>query len=246
MPEPITPELVLCVPGPWKDRADFIRAIVSATRGEYLFAGMVLANPTKEDHIPLHLMPRSSGMRTAFEIAGHAKLSESVLDDINQHQSTAFLHFPVQIISQRERVASFCRVLQQAGGIAVKVESAGVAHEWNIWFAILASENLFDLYRSFVVLIADKAHYYSCGMHHFNLPDVEVSKSTEIKEAADLMNQFNYWQIVEEPKIAPGHTFSIKPDSTRYKITRLDDTRHKAEDLFHNANGIWRLTQTNG
>ena len=48
---------------------------------------------------------------------------------------------------------TFTNALKRCGGIAVKVESAGVAHEWDHWFDALNSENPFDLYRTFVVLI---------------------------------------------------------------------------------------------
>jgi hypothetical protein len=38
-------ELLLCVPGPWEDRSDLVRAVASETKGEFMFAGMILANP---------------------------------------------------------------------------------------------------------------------------------------------------------------------------------------------------------
>ncbi len=180
-------------------------------------------------------------MRGAFEIAGQGKLPTRLLDKVADHRGVAYLHFPIEIITQKERVIMFTEVLKRCGGFAVKVESAGVAHEWDRWFSALNSENPFDLYRTFVVLIGDSGHYYSCGMHHFGLPDVEVERSIEINEAADLMNRFNYRQIVEEPKIASGHTFSVTADAPRYLITRKDDSRHEPADFFHNSSGLWNL-----
>jgi hypothetical protein len=59
--------------------------------------------------------------------------------------------------------------------------------------------------------------------------------------AADLMNQFNYWRVVEKPTLAAGHTFSLTPDSQHYRLTHVDDTRHSPDDPFHNPTGIWRL-----
>lgn len=239
-------ELLLCVPGPWKDRSDFVRAVISETKGEFMFAGMILANPSRKDHVPLDFAPHDPQMRQAFELAGQRKLPAQLLDRIGGHLGVAYLHFPVRIISEKERVVTFTKVLERCGGLAVKIESAGVAHEWNHWFAALSSENPFDLYRTFVTLIGDTNHYYSCGMHHFGLPDAEVDRSVEINEAADLMNQFNYWQIVEEPKLASGHTFSISPDAPRYRITQKDDSRHEPADLFHNVNGLWNLARAAG
>jgi hypothetical protein len=245
MDEPTKPQLLLCIPGPWADRTAFLQSIVSETGGKFIFAGMILANPRKQEHIELDLLPHYSDMRSAFEIAGQGKLPISLLNAIAEHHSVAYLHFPLRILEQVERLRSFTQVVKSCGGIAIKIESAGIAHEWSTWFAALSSENPFDLYRSFVVLIGDSHFYYSCGMHHFGLPDVEVSSVVGATEAADLMNRFNYWQIVEKPKIASGHTFSLTPDSPRYRITLVRDTRHTASELFHNPNGLWRLTNSN-
>jgi hypothetical protein len=74
-------------------------------------------------------------------------------------------------------VIDFTGVMRQVGGIAVKVESSGIAHDWDTWFARVQSNNPFDWYRSLVVLIADPSRFYSCGMHPFGLADVEVSRS---------------------------------------------------------------------
>lgn len=234
-------ELLLCIPGPWHDRSDFVRAIVAETKGEFIFAGMILANPKGKDHVPLDFAPHDPQMRRAFEIAGQGKVSPQVLDEISNHGGVAYLHFPVQIASEKKRVITFTDILRRCGGFAVKVESAGVAHEWQNWIGALNSENPFDLYRTFVVLIGDSKHYYSCGMHHFGLPDVEVERSVEISEAADLMNRFNHWQIVEAPKLASGQTFSIRADAPRYRINQKSDARHEPADFFHNSNGLWSL-----
>jgi hypothetical protein len=118
-----------------------------------------------------------------------------------------------------------------------------VAHSWERWFALL-SGTPFDHYCSAVVLIGDTDYYYSCGMHHFGFPDCEVSRSIPIGEAADLMNRFNFWQIVERPKLSPGHTFSVDANAPRFRLSLGQDTRHGAEHLFHNSMGVWRLNAT--
>ena len=241
MPEPLLRELLLCIPGPWADRSDFVRAVISETKGEFMFAGVILANPAKKDHVPLDFGPHDPQMRQAIEIAGQGRLSTRLLDQVAEHRGVTYLHFPVGIISQKQRVATFTEALKRCGGLAVKVESAGVAHDWDHWFSALNSENPFDLYRTFVVLIGDSQHYYSCGMHHFGLPDVEVERSIEINEAAELMNRFNYWQIIDEPKLAAGHTFSVTVDAPHYRIASKNDSRHEPENFFHNPRGLWNL-----
>ena len=94
-------ELLLCIPGPWEDRSDFVCAVVSETKGEFMFAGMILANPGNKDHVPLDFAPQDPQMRHAFELAGQGKLSAQLLDRIAEHRGVAYLHFPVEIIREK-------------------------------------------------------------------------------------------------------------------------------------------------
>ncbi|HEY1084723.1 MAG TPA: hypothetical protein VGE29_20830, partial [Prosthecobacter sp.] len=135
----------------------------------------------------------------------------------------------------------FTGVLRRAGGLAVKVESSGVAHEWDRWFSLL-SGSTFDAYCSAVTLIADSERYYSCGMHHFGLPESSLPRSIEIAAAADLMNRFNIYQIAEHPQLVSGHTFSTASDAPFYRLALSPDSRHDADDLFHNPHGVWDLS----
>lgn len=234
-------ELLLCVPGPWEDRSTFVQSVASETKGEFLFAGMILANPDKREYAPLDFAPPDPQMRRAFELAGQGKLPGRLLEQVAGHRGIAYLHFPVEIANERARVFAFTRAVQRCGGFAVKVDSAGIAHEWDQWFAALDSQNPFDLYRTFVVLIRDAQEYYSCGMHHFGLPDVEVECTVEINQAAALMNQFNFWQIVEKPELASGHTFSIGRAAPQYRISLKKDSRHDPLNSYHNPSGLWNL-----
>ena len=64
-----------------------------------------------------------------------------------------------------------------------------------------------------------------------------------MEEAADTMNQFNFYQIVEKPTMESGHTFSRTPDSFKYRLTLISDHRHEAGDPFKNPNGLWTMEQ---
>jgi hypothetical protein len=180
-------------------------------------------------------------MREAFRIAGQGRLSQPMLDAIEGHRSVVYVYFPMDWLGQRERLRKFTEVLQGAGGFGVKVESSGVAHGWERWFSLLAGST-FDAYCSAVTLIGDTQRYYSCGMHHFGLPETSLPRSIEIGEAAKLMNQFNMYQIVEHPQFESGHTFSVAPDAPHFRVTLAPDSRHAADDLFHNPHGIWDLS----
>lgn len=235
-------ETVICIPGPWSDRREFLRAIITQQpAGEFMFAGGILAHPSGKDHVQLDFCDPYSEMREAFRVAGQGHLSQSTLDAIQEHQGVVYLHFPMGWLEQRERLKKFTGVVQRAGGLAVKVESCGIAHEWDRWVSLI-SGSTFDAYCSATTLIGDSKRYYSCGMHHFELPESSVPVSIENEEAADLINRFNMYQIVEQPQFESGHTFSLAADSSHYRLVLSRDTRHAPDDLFHNPHGIWELS----
>jgi len=233
--------MTVCIPGTWENRTKFIEAVVTSTRGEFMFAGTILAHPKDNDHVELEFYEPDEQMPEAFEYGGQGKLSDAILGQIVQHRSVAYLHFPFDIISQKARVLKFTEVLSKCGGIAVKLETSGISHEWERWFELLRSDNPFDTYCVSVVLVGDERFYYSCGMHNFRLPDAQISNSFDPTEAADFINRFNYWQIVEKPILKSGHTFSLTADSPRFRVELLKDTRHSEDDLFHNPSGVWEL-----
>lgn len=233
--------MMICIPGPWKDRTDFVQRVVVQTKGDFMFAGAILANPKGKDHVPLEFCEPFAGLRRAFEIAGQGKLPATLLDQIGVHKSVVYIRVPLDIIAQKDRLLKFTTVLRDIGGCAVKVESSGIAHTRDTWQALLSSKNPFDQYRGVVVLIGDEHYFYSCGMHHFNLPDCQASRQLPIAEAADTMNRFNYYQIVERPILASGHTFSLTADSPSYRLALISDARHGEDELFRNPQGLWNM-----
>ena len=235
--------LILCVPGPWENRSEFIGDIVRVTGGEFLFAGLVLSWAKGEDHIRMEFEDADPRMAEAFTVAGQGRIEPAVLRRIEEHRAVAYLHFPMDVIANRERILRFTDALCQAGGLAVKVETCGIAHCWKRWRELLSSEDLNGEYCAFTVLVGDDGCYYTCGMHHFSTPDSLVSWTSTVAAAAELLNGFNFYQINERPQLASGHTFSLSPDAQRYRLSLQRDRRHKEEDLFHNPYGVWHLAR---
>ena len=120
-------------------------------------------------------------------------------------------------------------------------DSTGVAHTWARWLELLGSGQDWDLYCATVVLVGDDDHFYSCGMHHFGLAECAVPRTLGPAEAADLMNRFNLWRIAEDPVFESGHTFSLDADAPRWRLALAEDTRHAADEGFHNPEGVWVL-----
>ena len=234
-------EIVICVPGTWENRTEFIQAVVTSTQGDFVFAGMILAQQKGKDHVNLDFCESDGLLLQAFTVGGQGKITNATLHEIARHRSLVYLHFPFDIVTQKARLLKFTEVLSNCGGLAVKLETSGIAHEWDRWFELLGSTNPFDTYSASVVLVADERFYFSCGMHNFGLPDVQISNKLDAKQAADVMNRFNHWQIVEEPILESGHTFSLTADSEHFRLELLKDKRHLEDELFHNPCGIWEL-----
>jgi len=238
-------ELVLCIPGPWKNRNEFVSLIASETKGDFMFAGGILVNPPKDDHIGLEFYEYDKTMRDAFEYAGQDKLSKKLLEKIDRHSATVYLFFPFPITENMDKIKRFVKVIKKINGFAIKIESTGIAHDWKNWDSIIKSNDLFEIYSGFVVLISDDQYYYSCGMHNFGFPDIQITRDIDINEAADLMNRFNFWVVSDNPTLDSGHTFSLTEDSPYYKIELVKDNRHDKEELFYNQNGLWNLAPVN-
>lgn len=234
-------ELTLCIAGPWADRQDFMRQVIThPPEGRYMYLGGILADAKAKQHVKLAHGARDPDLVEAFRMAGRG-LDDAALAAIDAHASVVYLQVPTPFDAQLEILRKFCGMLRDIGGFALKVESSGVAHTMDGWLELLDGSG-FDLYRSVVTLVGGEREYYSCGMHVFDLPDCAVPRSLSAEIAADLMNRFNYYCFAEKPELADGHTFSLAPDAPYYRLRCVKDMRHDAEDLFHNPQGLWFLS----
>ncbi len=201
------PEFIICIPGTWSDRSELLQAVITSTEGRFMFAGGNLAFPGGKDHVELTYAERTPEMATAFRYAGQGKISEETLEAIDAHQGVAYLHFPLQYLTQRDRLHRFTEVLSKCGGIAVKNESSGIAHEWTRWFELLDSDHLFDAYCACVVLVGEEGVFYSCGMHHFGLPETRISQILDSAEAASLTSGLKIGDV--DPRVDPAACYEI-------------------------------------
>jgi hypothetical protein len=241
----VTRELILCIPGNWSDQSDFLGKIASDSGGDrFMCAGGMLVDLEAKEHIMVDFRGPHPALGEAFQIAGRGKLSEELLARIENHAAVVYLRFPNDITGQRERLMKFTRLLARIGGLAVKLESSGIAHSLEHWLGMLTGSP-FDLYCASVVLVGGDSYAYSCGMHHFGLPDSAVPKTVAGEQAAEVINRFNFWRISEQPELASGNTFSVAADAPRLRLTLVEDSRYPADAPFHNPHGVWRLDPVN-
>jgi hypothetical protein len=187
------------------------------------------------------LAEHDDDLRTVFARAGQGELSPALLNAIGAHGSAVYLMFDDPGYETARTAARFTGALLRAGGIAVKVETAGVAHSPERWLQACSSEEPWDIYTLFVVLVGGDDCYYSCGMHNFALPDTQVPASLGTTRGAELLNFFNIYQLVETPELIDGHTFSLAEDAPRFRLKR-EPYDPEYEEPLYNPHGLWVLT----
>jgi hypothetical protein len=150
--------------------------------------------------------------------------------------------------------ASFLRLggrLLEAGAVAMKCESSGIAHSrarWRVLAAASSSATSPALLRAYVQmpLLADD-DYISCGLHLLGQPDLIVSRSllSDADRVVNLFLTFAFYLLSECPagQFAPGHTFRIDTSSPRYRVMWEACAGYAEDDLFFNPFGRWRFAE---
>lgn len=130
--------------------------------------------------------------------------------------------------------------LLKAGGLGVKVESAGVAHAPQAWLDYVETFHLFSSFDALVVYVTGE-QAYSCGMHNLGLPDA-ITDGVGHAGAADLLRTFNRHQFVESPELFDDQTFAEDAEATVYRLRQEPSVDYGEDSPYNNPYGCWRLT----
>jgi hypothetical protein len=232
------PQAILCIPGDWVDQRALVERIVHASDG-YLFAGRVLLHMDSGDAFELAFEPADPRVTTAFGYAGAHWNGTADMDRIGAHASVVYLIGTGGSRAHAERLMLAGAALLKAGGLGVKVESSGIAHSPRAWHDFVASRHLFSAHDAFVLYLRG-AQVYSCGMHHFGLPEATVDL-VDSDDAPELLRAFTRYLFSENPTILAGQTFATSKNAPVYRVvtgTPMDD---EPGSLFRNSYGTWRL-----
>lgn len=137
---PITITTIICIPGSWNSWDEFILSIVSSTNGEYLAAGNILMNIKKERHYSIEFCEHDDTMQESFKYAGMvSRVAEDFLDQIGQHKHVIYISGETGNLEQAGYMAFAAEAILKAGGIGIRIETAGKAFEKNQWCSMLES-----------------------------------------------------------------------------------------------------------
>ena len=128
-------------------------------------------------------------LRSAFEAAGGGALDRATLEAIDLHGIVVYLVGEGGDLPSARRLLRFSAAIIEAGGLGVKVESAGVAHPASLWKELARyATDLSALYTAFAVRIGMPTGVMSCGMHNLGLADAFVQAPPV--EAAAVIDSF--------------------------------------------------------
>lgn len=237
-----TPQIIIGVPGFWSSRKEFIKDIAEKSSG-YLYAGGILIDTLSGDKWVLELHEYDSNLLRAFEIAGQNSITDSELNSIADHTFTAYIVGEGGSTDSALAIMPAVSALLNAGGIAVKVETAGKAHSKYDWLLLTDDKSLTALYYAYVTLVADQNEAYSCGMHNLGLPDAVIAVGPSIEETLTTLEAFLLYMLLEKPNLHDGNTFSINERSSVYSLTFVQNYLYADDDLFYNPYGNWKLSR---
>ena len=236
------PQIIVGIPGLWKTRTEIVQSIVSNSNG-LVFAGTVVLDTKTKEGFPLHIYEHDPSLAKAFQIAGQGKIPELTIAQISSHTFTLYCTVQSTSADAAKKMLALVSALLKCGGLAAKVETTGVAHTAERWQELGAGGQPFDLYCAFATLVGSQDCFYSCGMHNFGLPDTCIDRSLQPNEAANILNQFNCYQLAESPKFNDGHTFSIGQNAPRFVLKKEECKFFPPNDYFFNPHGVWHLTR---
>lgn len=229
----------LLIPGPWPDRAALLAAIIESSNTTALAAGGILLDRQSQRHAAFAVHDADPALADAMWRGSGKTLAEPTLAAIRSHSLIAGLTIDPSP-SLAADLALFTTILREAGGLAVKIEYSGVSHDWPRWQNLLQSGEPASLYWALMVHVPFYGRLTSFGMRQFGLPDATAPDDDEA--SAYLLRSFNIYQWTEKPHLQSGHTFSASSEAPRYRLHLSDDDRYAPGEIYHNPNGLWRLT----
>lgn len=236
-------QIVLGIPGTWPDRSSIVRAVAAQSGGWALVGDWLLSNDS-HSVCEVDIRPYDDRLARSFAYAGRGALSDDDLAAIAAHTYTVYLISETATVEGAREAQLAGVALLDAGGLAVKVESAGVAHSAGAWRELAAQDDPGALYSAYVTLVRHADKLYSCGMHQLGQRDAETTVEGDVDVAAQVLVTFLLYTLLERPTLKAGETFSVDEESGSpvYRLRVVPCVEYPLGDLFYNPDGLWHLT----
>lgn len=233
---PRIPNFYLFVAGPWASTESFARALSArGLTGHHFDDG-----PAVKDGLRFEVV-HEPNPQAGFRRGRRGMLPEADLAKVAQCSHGAVLEVGRRLHDNTEATANLGQALIDADGVAVRVESSGLAAPLVSWVEDVASGHPIRLQDASTFMVADgEGGLYTSGMHAFDLPDGHM-KHENLDVAADWLINLCAFQIDQDPTMVSGHTFCPSPQEEPRIVERWPDARHAPDDGRYNPYGVWRL-----
>jgi hypothetical protein len=231
----------------------YLPKIVLCVVGDAAFGGIAAELLTAES-VECEVTEHDERMTKAFR-ASACRVAPSFTDEefsvIERHDSVVYAlgcNFGAgAALAEARRMLELGARLLQSGGVAMKCESAGIAHGRARWLALAKDESNEALFHAFVRYpIGGEEDFYSCGLHLLGRPDLIVSR-VAVEEnpmvAVNLFQTFALYLLTECPpnRFASGHTFRCDQGSPDYVVRWEPCHGYAEDDFFFNPFGRYRF-----
>ena len=232
--------IVFCIPGPWDDRSDFIKALAGSSDGQAMAAGLVFTHAGLDKSCEWTFADFDPGMAEAFRVSLMPNEAPGMVERVERHQSVLYLIDTGLGPDTARKMIELSMSCLDAGGCGVKVEAAGKAFSDEKWRELSMISTA--IHEQLVLhMVADADGFWSCGNHQLGFPDTFV-ETDDFKEAVDVARELERYQLYQTPDIRSGHTFSTEDGSTKWLLQHEAHPHHDDEHLDRSL-GIWRLSK---
>ena len=240
-------KIIICIPIALASRQAIAAALANKYDSEYVFLGRAFKSTVRDESCGIEILAVEDAycdradLKADFAFA-EDKFNAATLQRIDCCRQLIYLSSNDTSYDVCLTMGKLTQILLSIGGVAVKVESAGIFHTKEKWLANYSSDDVFEIYSLYVGLVEGDQYYYSVGMHHFGKADVAVAIDLDIGLAIYVMNVFNYYRLTESPILQDGHTFRPDIECPSYQIRLLEEWEHLLDDERYNSHGRWLLS----
>jgi hypothetical protein len=238
MPQDSLPDIVLTIPGPWRSPERFAEDL--AGKGGYLLQGNEIVNVATRRAVPFGVQLHDDDLPRIFQLAGQDRIPKKNLGELKHHACSLILRANGGSVAAAGEMMRVATAVMRAGGIAVKVDSAGIAHGREKWFKLAGDKQPGGLYWAFVATVGNDRETYTCGMHHLGLRDSITAIDVPAGERWFHVNNFNGYVYQANPVLEDGDALGDEPSAV-IRIWQEHCTIYAPGTLHHNPYGMWRL-----
>jgi hypothetical protein len=243
------PRIILCLPGPWESRQDLEDRLRS---GPLRLEEGKLRSADGRETFDAEYRGSDPRMKSAFQVSAcrvRPSLTPADFYAIGEHRGVLYVlsdaYGRSTAPAAAQRMIEVGRALIDAGALAVKCDSAGIAHSALRWREL--GGRLFEAFVRLPIL-SDADEIYSCGMHLLGAPEgiLPLKETGERNLMAAYRVLEGFLRGVEKEGASPvAVQRSFKSEGSGRFLSALEPcTLYEQDDFMWNRWGCYRLQRS--